>query len=426
LLVAPATLASPSLAVTRLWLALLSSVLMYVGFRPWLRLTRPWSVPLAALLFSGLWQTIFYGAQAMPNLFVACFAVPAVALTVLYVREPERWSRLLWLGLCIAAIALIRPSDGLYTAAPIAVVALLTRAAPWRSRLLAAGVAVAGFVAGTVEWVVEAYVRFGGPVHRYHEAIAEQGGSGLQFSLAAHARALAGPILCRAGCDPHPSTWVMVWWFVLPVLVAAGLLLARRGDRLPLVAATVTGLVMAAEYIFGIAYAAPRFLLPTYALLFLAVAVAIVELVERAPAPPLRAAIAGGFAVLVLVQVLSQVYVLRRDVLPPNNRGLSVWAAQAWAIRHQVIGSGDCVLAGPASAPVAYVAECKGISQTSMRTETFPPSTMRVFMSRNRIKIADTWLSSWTEHRIRLPKHKGGTWIYLPPGEQPRGTLRSG
>jgi hypothetical protein len=91
-----------------------------------------------------------------------------------------------------------------------------------------------------------------------------------------------------------------------------------------------------------------------------------------------------------------------------------------------VIGSGDCVLAGPASAPVAYVAECKGISQTSMRTETFPPSTMRVFMSRNRIKIADTWLSSWTEHRIRLPKHKGGTWIYLPPGEQPRGTLRSG
>ena len=416
LLVAPATLLTFSTAATRLWLALLTSVLLYVGFRPWLRLIPAYAVALAALLLSSLWMTIFYGAEAMPNLFVACFAVPAVALALLYLREPERWSRLLWLALCLAAIALIRPSDAVYAAVPIGLVVLLARGYAWRSRLVVLGTLAVGVIAGAAEWVIEAYVSFGGPMQRYHAALGEQGGSGLRFSLGNNARALAGPILCREGCHANAPWWAVAWWVGLAVLTVAGLLLARRRERLPVVAAVVAGLFCAAQYIFGVWYAAPRFLLPAYALLFVAAAVGLVELVRRAPAGAARAVVVGVIVLLVGAQLVTQAVILRTKVLPPNNHGLKVWAAMSYALKREVVGHSSCAVAGPSTPPMAYGARCRSVSTTQMRNGDVGNATVRVFYSRARVDRAGTWLQSWHEMQVQLPGRYGHAYAYLPPG----------
>jgi hypothetical protein len=64
-----------------------------------------------------------------------------------------------------------------------------------------------------------------------------------------------------------------VWWLALPLLVALGLVAARCAGRLDS-ALLATGCAVAAafQYLFLIDYAAPRFLLPAYALLAIPVA----------------------------------------------------------------------------------------------------------------------------------------------------------
>ncbi len=67
-----------------------------------------------------------------------------------------------------------------------------------------------------------------------------------------------------------------LWWVVLPVLVAIGILAARRAGQLgTALLPAVCGLCLAAQYLFMINYAAPRFLLPAYALLAIPVADAL-------------------------------------------------------------------------------------------------------------------------------------------------------
>ncbi len=91
-------LAAPVLAVTgstpmlRTVLALLSAAALYAAYRVWRPLLGPRRTALAALLFAGLWITVLYGPQAMPNLWVALSAVAAVGWEQqqqLQSRQPE-------------------------------------------------------------------------------------------------------------------------------------------------------------------------------------------------------------------------------------------------------------------------------------------------------------------------------------------------
>src|SRR4051794_7260593 len=183
LIAAPVTMLTPSIAALRIWLALLSSALMYVCYRPWLRVVPPYVVPLAALLFSTLWTTIFYGLAAMPNLYIALGAVAATALVVDALQRPVGWRHFAWLGAVVAFVTLIRPSDVAFLLAALAVATLVVRGVARRVRLTTLAALGLGFAAGFAEWVVEAFVRFGGPVQRLHAAQAEQGPGGLHFSL---------------------------------------------------------------------------------------------------------------------------------------------------------------------------------------------------------------------------------------------------
>src|SRR6266516_84391 len=61
LLTAPVAVFTASVAIIRVYLTLLSGLGVYLAYRPWLGLRGGRAVPLAALLFCGLWVSIFYG-----------------------------------------------------------------------------------------------------------------------------------------------------------------------------------------------------------------------------------------------------------------------------------------------------------------------------------------------------------------------------
>ncbi|WP_101785070.1 hypothetical protein [Nonomuraea indica] len=279
LIVAPVVLVTSSTEALRVYLCLLSALALYASFATWLRL-RPGAVaPVAALLFASLWLALFYGSEAMPNMWVAFGAVGAVGFFLRCLRPDAGRGCVIGLALCVAAVALVRPPDSLWLVLPLGLA--LVRPGGRRPRVAVA--LVAGLAAGWADWVVEAYVRFGGPLARWQAAGAANE-TGLHFSLYEHARALNGPLLCRppAHCGPAMPSWVL-WWSAIPVLVLLGLYAARHRGRLAeALMPAVAGVSSAVPYVFLVGYAAPRFLLPTYALLAFPIAHGALALLEGA------------------------------------------------------------------------------------------------------------------------------------------------
>ncbi len=71
LLVAPIVAITDEVVVLRIWLTLVSSAALVGAFALWLQVRNHWVRPLAALLLAGCWLALFYGNQAMLNLYVA-------------------------------------------------------------------------------------------------------------------------------------------------------------------------------------------------------------------------------------------------------------------------------------------------------------------------------------------------------------------
>jgi len=323
LLVAPVTLLTSSVLALRIYLAVASGLALFFALLCWRRLRPAWQLALAGVLFCGLWTTLYYGPQAMPDLWVAFSSLAAVGLFLQAVgarapsgdaapqARPTRWGALAGLTVCVAIAALVRPGDALYLAAVLGIAVITVRR--WRRWQLLAAV-VAGFAAGAVEWVIEAYVRFGSAVNRLHEAGAEQGGFGFHFAVWDELRSVNGPTLCRPCTVGFRYPELSLWWLALPVLVVLGGYAAYRAGRLASsVLAAACGFGLAFQYLFLINYAAPRFLLPAYALAAIPVADAIAGLLTsiqrdlRGPASLLVAVVLG-------VQLLIQGTVLEHQV----------------------------------------------------------------------------------------------------------------
>jgi len=409
LVVAPVTLLTTSVVAIRLWLSAVTAVLMYVGFRPWLRLVPAWTVPVAAFLFSCLWTTIYYGFEVMPNIYVALGALPAVALVITQLREPApSGSRLVWLGVATAFTSLVRPTDALAVTVVLAVTALLARGVSLPIRVRVAAVVSAGFVIGALEWIIEAFARFGGPMERLALAQAQQGSGGLHFSLVQQVRSLSGPILCRYNCSAHVTPAGVGWWVVAALLVVVGLW-ASKADRRALRTATFAGLAVMAEYVVTIPYAAPRFMTPTYALLSLPVATGLIAMVAaaRRVARPLAAAVIAGTLVLVGGWAGAQVYVLRHRLLPRLNATLSYDAALARLVRADV-GVGRCVLdARGVGVQVAYLAHCANTnSSLSLEEDADNGRDVSIYLSKSPRPPAT--LAGWAVRPLtadRLQRH---------------------
>ncbi|MEU6576656.1 hypothetical protein [Streptomyces sp. NPDC046805] len=366
LLVAPVTAWSTSTPLLRVYLAVLSGLALFLALRAWRGLFPPRVLALAGALFASLWVTLFYGPQVMPNYWVAVGALTAVGC-FLRVRGPGSGRRrdraALWgLAGSGALMAWTRPTDAVWASLPLLALALYRRHWTPLAALLA------GLAAGAVEWVVEAYVSYGGLARRLAVGSAIQGGLGAHFAVPYVLRSLEGRTLCRPCTGPLPDPVVFAWWLVLPVLAAVGLVLAVRAGRttatlLPL----ACGLTAAFPYLFMIGYAAPRFLLPAYALLALPVADALVHLVTgagRAWRPVAVTLVALGLAAHAAVQLA----VLDRTVgrTTAAHRG---WARTA-AELHRLGVRPPCLLTGHEAIPIAFYAGCSSGATSGSNANT--------------------------------------------------------
>ncbi|OAH13071.1 hypothetical protein [Streptomyces jeddahensis] len=389
LLVAPVVAFTGSVTALRVALALFSSTGLWAAFRIWEPLPGRRATALAALLFAGLWVTLANGTQAMPNLWVALSAVAAAGW---FLRAPVERRARGWLAGCLAAATLFRFSDGLWLALPLLATAALVR----RRRPMLPWI-VGGLAAGAAEWIVEAYVRFGGVSARLQQSSVNEGGLGLHLNLANAWRSLDGPQLCRP-CHAHlVHPELTLWWLALPLLAATALAAAARRGRIePAAVPIACAAATAFPYLFLITYSAPRFLLPAYALLSLPLAELACQAVRTSRTP----ALAGGLlATAVALHLTGQGLVLQRATTQTAKT-----ATLYQTVGHDLSGLGirpPCVVAGTFALAPAYDAGC-----SSPQTRTRIPAGLLTRRSSPRPHYAH----SWTPHRLA-----GTTWsVFLP------------
>lgn len=358
LLVAPIVLVTSSITALRVYLAVASGVALFCSLLAWRRLRPAWMLALAGVAFGSLWVTQYYGPQAMPDEWLAFAALASAGLFLRAVGLPAgasgpTRSRLAALAAVIAAAALIRPGDAVFLVIVLVVAALAVRA--WRRWSVIAAI-VAGLVAGGAQWVAEAYARFGGPFERLHLAGAEQAGLGLQFGVWAELRSVNGPTLCRPCTIGWKYPVLSIWWLALPLLVVLGVLAARQAGRLGSSAlATACALGLAAQYLFGLSYGAPRFLIPAYALATIPVADLIAYLVARTR-PAERPAMKALIGLVLAGQIITQHAVLMRQVVDTIKLHKD-YAAVAADLHHLGV-SQPCLINGAQRIPIAFYAAC--------------------------------------------------------------------
>ena len=414
LLPAPLVAVTASLASLRVYMTVLSSAGLVVAYWPWTRLLRPATAALAALLLAALWMVQFYGNEVMPNIYVAYGAVAAVGWFAHTVRGTVRLAPL-WLALSLAFVALMRPGDALWLVLPLLGAVAVAR----RRRRVALVAVVAGPAAGAAEWAAEAYARFGDPLERLQTSSRTEGGLGWHpEGVRMELHALNDRLLCRpcGGAAWHVPP-MSVWWPLIPALAAAGLVLAARGGRLRLVALpTVCGAVLGASYLLLVGYAAPRFLIPAYALL----AIPVAELLRAAATlgqGRWRLATAGVVAALLAVQAGGQQVVLARMV-----RGQQSARMDYVAISDELHGLGvraPCTLSGEQAPPLAFYAGCRSMQIAGNDAST---DVTRLLDATNTTRLAVVehlgtrphYAEGWPDHAFTTPT--GRHWrIYLPP-----------
>jgi hypothetical protein len=359
--VAPLVLLTDSEAALRVYLAVLSGAGLFLALWVWRRLRPAPVLALAGLLFAGLWVTQLYGFQAMPNVWIALCGLAAVGCFLRAGADPADRRALVGLALSLAAAALLRPTDAVWLSLPMGVGALLVRR--WRRPLLLAALA-GGLVLGSAEWIIEAYVSYGGLAARLHRSSEIQGGLGWNpGAILDQFRTLGGgPMLCRPCTARNPNPLVAIWWFALPFAAAAGVYVSarRRREWATALLPALCGLSVAVQYLLFIGYAAPRFLLPAYALLSIPVADLLTAAARPARLrrrPRLRLAATSLVALAVVGQLLSQQVILRHAVHGARST-TGDYARMAAALRSHGVRP-PCLITGAGPGiPVAYQARC--------------------------------------------------------------------
>ncbi|WP_434098202.1 hypothetical protein [Streptomyces mirabilis] len=413
LLVAPIASWSSSTALLRVYLAVLSGLGLFVALRVWRGLFPMRVLAVAGALFATLWVTLFYGPQAMPNYWVA---IGALACAGCFLRaQADRFDRAaLWgVGLSAALMAWMRPTDAVYVTLPLLFLVVCVRRW-WRPRLLV--VLVAGLVAGAGEWVVEAYVSYGGLAQRLSDGSKIQGGLGWNVAVGDQMRSLGGRVLCRPCTGAMPAPPVMLWWFALPVVAVLGAVIAvkaRRGvNSLLLLACAATA---AFPYLFMIGYAAPRFLLPVYILLAIPVADGLIHLLTASRGawrPVAVTLVTLGLAGHLAVQFV----VLERTV-----HGTTVshqdWADTATEL-HRLGVKPPCMLTGYEGVPIAFYAGCSSVDTDGHNANTTAGAIVR---AGQRIPVGvliapgekpPAYARTWETHPV------GHLMVYVAPAVQ--------
>lgn len=353
LLVAPlASVGTPSWAL-RLFLAVTSTLVLVVVFRLWVPVVGTGAV-VGAGLFAASWSALFYGTEAMPNLWAALLAVGVVGC---FLRTGTRGADVelrhagAHLALAAAAMALMRPPDAIVLAFALTLAALvLWSRARWLIPLWV------GVVAGTLPWIVEMSLRFGGPLGAFDRAAFRSHLGAEAVSLREHLAVTDGPLIGLRGSDAIPVVGA-AWWIALVVLalIAAGGSKDRAtiGARL----AAFAGLALAGSYVVLIGGLAPRFLLPALALLSLSAGAGIERLRSLSRARPVPVIVVGA-AVLAGWGVWQVATFDRLEASASDERARPEAVGEAIADH---VGSSDCLVASTHDFPqVAFAARCAG------------------------------------------------------------------
>jgi hypothetical protein len=416
-LVAPIAAITSAVLPLRVFMAVVVAVALVLAFRPWLRVLHPPAVPVAAVLFSATWISVFYASEVSPNLLVAFAGIAACGHAAVASRQ-RGWSALAGVGIWLAVIALLRPTDSLWIGAAVGVAALVT------GRRVATITAVgAGLVAGWVPWVVEAVTAFGGPLQRLQTA-AELSQSSLRWTLPLHLRVLDGNLTCCFGPDRAPVIPLgsYLWFSGLVVLVAAGVVVAQRGaERRAVLLALGAGLAIAVPYLLLTGYVIVRFLLPVHGLLSIPAGVAVAALLRWAmdrASPEL-----GGAALVAVALAYGTFLAWQADLLiritaeQAQGRGGALDAAH---VARSIGVAPPCYALGARSPAIAFELGCStgGVgreahlrSVVAVAEHRAAGETVAVFW-RGALP-ADSFARDW--QRVPVAGRQSGWAVYVPP-----------
>jgi hypothetical protein len=414
-LAAPVAVFSPSLTIYRLYFGFLSSAGLIAAFWPWLRVLRPAVAPAAALFFSTIWFAAAFGSLVMPNLYVGLGAVGVTGLFVRAAYEPVWW-RLALTAAAAGFVALVRPTDSLLVMAPLFAIALVVTRLRCLKVLAAAAI---GELMGWLPWVIEGYVRFGGPVERLRAA-ETSGPDGLNLrssNLLIFPRLLDGtPEYCCSGgtpADAGPVPEALTTWLVGVLLIAAlGVVWSVSEHRLAeMMLVCLPAVLLAAFYLLLPGFTTLRFLLPTFALLSLSVAFALVHAMRR-----WRKTAAVIIAAALVGHVAPMLFLAERQ-MDASWRRRSVQVRVAAALQPLVNQRPCLVIANPPT-PLAFYLGCDA---QSSRTSKHQPQRVTQARAEGVFVLAllsgppppGSYTSSWQQ--VRIPGLARRFQVYIPP-----------
>lgn len=272
-IVSPVTLLGGSLFALRWYLVVVSTVALGLAFSRWIRPVGG-VAPLGMAIFASGWLALFYGSEMSPNLYVAAAAVGAAGSLVAYFMD-KRNTDLLWLAAFVGAACVLRPSDAVVLLLGLGLLAVLVLN---RTDVIRAEAAlIAGFVIGVTPWVIESYLHFGGPFERLQAARELVGGT-FTLNLTDHLLMADGSLI---GPDPlRIASPAAIAVFGISSLIAI-YAVANREMRPAVPIAFAVGILMAMPYLFYVEALAPRFLLPSFALMSIPIGAGLVGLRDQ-------------------------------------------------------------------------------------------------------------------------------------------------
>ena len=352
LLAAPVTLLTDSLLAIRIWMSVLSAAGLFLAVLSWRGLRQMWVLALAALILASLAITQNSGVQVYPDWWGA---LGVLALTGLFLQAVNGTMRprvvLPLIAVASLVIVLMRPQNIAFIMAPAILAAVLVPG--WRQPRIWVAMAV-GTAFGCLEWIIGAYLMYGGLLSRLHEARQEPPPLSLYFSLGTQARVLNGPWYCipPGGCKGWPMPGESVWWLVFLGVSILGLWVSwRTAAKASAVLAAATAVWVIGMFAFLVPFGAPRYLLPSFALMSVLAADAIAWLVTSARRR--RAALVFA-CVFLLSGIVSQRFVLQQEVAQETSQ--RPFQGEAQQLRKLGVRP-PCVIGSPF---VAYFAGCTG------------------------------------------------------------------
>jgi hypothetical protein len=272
-IISPVTMIGGSLVVLRWYLVVVSALAVALAFSRWI---RPVGIvaPIGMAIFASGWLALFYGSEISPNLYVAVAAVGAAGSLAAYVIG-KRNTDLLWLAAFVGTAFVLRPSDAVVLSAGLAAASVVVLK---RADVIRVGSALlAGFLVGVTPWVIESYRHFGGPFARL-EAASENVGQGFALKLVEQLRLADGPLV---GPDPlgvaSPATLVVVG--IGGLIAIFGVMTREMRPAVPI--AFGVGALLGLPYLVYVDVSAPRFLLPSIALMSIPIGLGLLALRDR-------------------------------------------------------------------------------------------------------------------------------------------------